>query len=157
MNEELLDTLREIADPAKCKLPEGWKGEINQRNQPVFGDYATTWAISGLHVNNVMDLLGRLSRAIEVEGLFFFERNGAGRWFRLIQRQPHNTASVTSESWKNGERVASEALALAKCIRAACAVEVITVADTPLNRDFMDVRLVEDAVTEAARSVGGSE
>ena len=114
MNEELLNLLREIADPAKCNLPDGWKGEINQRNQPVFGDYATTWAISGLHVNNVMDLLGRLSRAIEKAGWGWFDRVGAEKWTFLA------SDNVNGCTWEYEDTdVASEALALAKCIRAA--------------------------------------
>jgi len=128
MNEELLNLLREIADPTKCKLPEGWT--VDQiggercflKNRYIQGSIDSAY----LDGDKIMDLLGRLSRAIEGEGRYRFERTV----YEPADEQPHiewlcfeSELTVEVSDSTIGD-AASEAVALAKCIRAACAVEV---------------------------------
>jgi len=132
MNEELLNILREIADPANCKLPDGWKTktrlwcpapealEISLRDAE---NHVKVWVVLSLKVNDVIDLLGRLMRAIEGEGKPRFNREdfyGDGGW--IVE---NGEGLYVNEEFQYGD-VASEALALARCIRAACAVDVAT-------------------------------
>jgi hypothetical protein len=114
MNEELIDLLREIADPTKCKLPDGWA------KTPIIA--AIDWLPLDAQVDRAMDILGRLMRAIEGEGKYLFWRGVPG-WqqpYWSLENKDHGTSKKFY--WVLGDK-ASEALALAKCIRAACAVE----------------------------------
>jgi hypothetical protein len=126
MNEELLDLLREIADPNVCTLPEWWRAYAGGKGSYFARDGAAPvkeWLLGvASQPDHVMDLLGRLSRAIEGEGHRVFERasdTGTGHW----QVCDNDYVAIGSEYFRYGD-VASEAVALAKCIRAACAVEV---------------------------------
>jgi hypothetical protein len=118
MNEELLNLLREIADPAKCKLPEGWSVDrigderCFLKNRYVQGSIDSAY----LDDDKIMDLLGRLMRAIEGKRQRVFTRLVLGGLFwKVSDREWDELAFCNFES----NDAASEALALAKCIRAA--------------------------------------
>jgi len=117
MNNELLDILRVLANPAKCKPPEPFRCQDDDGGGVWFsdGECCTGKIIThGTSPNNVMDLLGRLSRAIEKAGWGWFDRVGAEKWTFLA------SDNVNGCTWEYEDTdVASEALALAKCIRAA--------------------------------------
>jgi hypothetical protein len=66
MREQLLNLLREIADPNCCKLPEGWDIDTDHLDGGYL-DYFTPGMAYELEASTetIMDLLGRLMRAIE--------------------------------------------------------------------------------------------
>ena len=128
MSKELLAILREIADSTKCKLPEGWGSTTHNGVTAVGFRQDLRWTIV-FHDSIVQDMehilgvLGRLMRAIEGEGKCRFWRGEQG-WqqsYWSLENKDHGTSKKFY--WVLGD-VASEALALAKCVRAACAVEV---------------------------------
>ena len=128
MNEELLNLLREIADPAKCKMPRGWATQSGYA-----GFYLNFYSKNGVEgcVNPcaspdyLMDILGRLMRAIEGEGQRVFGRQSfLGLGYCTVEDNDY--WPIYNDKFTHGD-VAGEALALARCIRAACAVEVADV------------------------------
>ncbi|NBT57329.1 hypothetical protein EBT16_00945 [bacterium] len=127
---ELIDTLRQLASPSVCKLPDGWDVELLSdgelcfhKNKYVQGSIDTDY----FNINEIMDLLGRLMRAIEAEGVYKFYRYCEGK----IGESPRMEwgCCAASRDYVFGEfltgSVEQEALALAKCILAACAVEAV--------------------------------
>jgi len=123
MNETLLNNLRALADSTKHRLPEGWKSELNNCNEPYFhsrgsNGYATTWAVPSLPVESILDLLFRLARAIEGKGDIVFGRGqlGGGDW---LVDDGNGLWECRCFDYGNAE---SEAEALLQCIFAATKV-----------------------------------
>jgi hypothetical protein len=129
MNQPLLDILRELADLNVCRLPEGWRGKSHPDSAMI--SYPSK-RHSGIWIHadasrkqasteRILEVLGSLYRAVEAEGAWDFERSHAYAFWKVWKRNMDPLAVCLFIPMDRE----SEAIALARCLRAACAVEVV--------------------------------
>lgn len=124
MNTELLNNLRALADPTKHRLPEGWAVKTHN-NDFTFHFRFDSWGFEDTaehDANDIMDLLGRLARAIEGEGKWHFRRGEHGfqqPYWTAADRSLFTVDKAFQFTRGNAEQ---EAEALALCILAATKV-----------------------------------